>query len=226
MGVLLLVRHGQASFGAADYDVLSETGHAQGRLLGAWLAERGVTPTAVLRGDLRRHRETAAAMVEGAGWSVPDVTVDPAWDEFDHVGLVTSYPDLSADLDLSDRRAFQRVFEEATAHWMAGEPGDYAETAADFSARVRGALARAVEVASAPGSTVLVVTSGGPVAVCAAELVHPGGADRATTATLWSRFNTVMVNSSVTRVVVGSTGPRLLTFNEHPHLDDAHRTYR
>jgi len=34
MGVVLLVRHGQASFGADDYDVLSETGIEQSRMLG------------------------------------------------------------------------------------------------------------------------------------------------------------------------------------------------
>ena len=32
MGVLLLVRHGQASLGAADYDQLSELGHRQAQL--------------------------------------------------------------------------------------------------------------------------------------------------------------------------------------------------
>ena len=69
MGQILLVRHGQASFGAEDYDVLSETGWAQGRLLGAWLAERGTVPTALVRGDMRRHRETLEAMIEGAGWA-------------------------------------------------------------------------------------------------------------------------------------------------------------
>ena len=39
---ILLVRHGQASFGAADYDQLSPTGHEQSRVLGAALAARGV----------------------------------------------------------------------------------------------------------------------------------------------------------------------------------------
>ena len=34
------------------------------------------------------------------------------------------------------------------------------------------------------------------------------------------------VNTSVTRVVVGSTGARLLTFNEHPHLAGDQLTYR
>ena len=43
MSSILLVRHGQASFGAADYDVLSPTGHEQSRVLGSALAARGVT---------------------------------------------------------------------------------------------------------------------------------------------------------------------------------------
>jgi broad specificity phosphatase PhoE len=35
MGQVLLIRHGQASFGADDYDVLSDLGWTQGRALGA-----------------------------------------------------------------------------------------------------------------------------------------------------------------------------------------------
>lgn len=223
MGQVLLVRHGQASFGADDYDVLSETGWAQGRLLGAFLAERGVTPTRVVRGGLRRHRETAEAILAGAGWRDPGTTVDPGWDEFDHVGLVSSYPDLP-DAPL-DRRTFQRVFELATARWTSGLHDDgAAETYAAFVTRVRGSLAAAAEQAG-PGASVVVVTSGGPIAVVAAALADPE-ADAATSARLWSRFNTVTVNSSVTRVVVGSTGPRLLSFNEHAHLADDTLTYR
>ncbi len=76
-----------------------------------------------------------------------------------------------------------------------------------------------------PGGTVVVVTSGGPIAAVCAALADPD-ADPATFARLWSRFNTTMVNSSVTRVVVGSTGARLLTFNEHAHLEGDALTYR
>ena len=43
---LLLVRHGQASFGKSDYDRLSPGGHRQARLLGADLARRGLRPVA------------------------------------------------------------------------------------------------------------------------------------------------------------------------------------
>ena len=222
MGQILLVRHGQASFGAEDYDVLSETGWAQGRQLGAWLAERGTVPTATIRGDLRRHRETLDAMVEGAGWSGIETETDAGWDEFDHLGVVASYPDLpEGDLD---RRGFQEVFERATARWISGRHHGYPETYVEFVTRVRAALDRA-GAAAGPGGVVVVVSSGGPIAAACAALIDPDGDDPGQ-ARLWQRFNTVTVNSSVTRVVVGSTGPRLLTFNEHGHLAPDTLTYR
>jgi hypothetical protein len=43
---------------------------------------------------------------------------------------------------------------------------------------------------------------------------------------LWARFNTVIANASVTRLIEGSTGRRLLTFNEHAHLPRELVTYR
>ena len=217
MGVLLLVRHGQASFGTADYDVLSETGWEQGRLLGGWLRERGVVPTAVVRGGMRRHRETT----EAAGWT--DAVVDVGWDEFDHLSVVASDP--AAPTGDLDRREFQRAFELATARWTGGgHDGEYAEPWPVFRARV-GASFDAACALSGPGETTVVVTSGGTIAAVCAALVDPA-ADPPAYARLWSRFNTVLVNSSVTRVVVGSTGPRLLTFNEHQHLDGGALTYR
>jgi broad specificity phosphatase PhoE len=217
VGVVLLVRHGQASFGADDYDVLSDTGWEQGRLLGRWLAACGVAPTAVVQGGMRRHRETA----EAAGWSGAEV--DLGWDEFDHLSVVAANRDAPAG-DL-DRREFQRAFELATTRWTAGgHDGEYAEPWSAFRARVGAALDRACARAGS-GDTVVVVTSGGPIGAACAALVDPD-ADDAAFARTWRRFNTVLVNSSVTRVVVGSTGARLLTFNEHPHLGGDTLTYR
>jgi broad specificity phosphatase PhoE len=217
VGVLLLVRHGQASFGTDDYDVLSETGWEQGRLLGGWLRDRGVTPAAVVRGGLRRHRETA----EAAGWAGAEV--DAGWDEFDHLSVVASYPELPpGELD---RREFQRVFELATARWTGGEhDGEYVEPWPAFRDRVTRSFDAACRQAGS-GRTVAAVTSGGTIAAICAALVDPE-ADAASFSRMWSRFNTVLVNSSVTRVVVGSTGARLLTFNEHQHLDGDRLTYR
>lgn len=212
MGVVILVRHGQASFGADDYDVLSETGWEQGRLLGRYLAE----PSLVVTGGMRRHRETA----EAAGWRG---TEDLGWAEFDHLSVVAADPDHPTE-EL-DRRGFQRAFERATARWTGGGfDGEYVESWPAFRARVTASFDRACARAGS-GDTVTVVTSGGPIAVVAALLADPE-ADEVAFARMWSRFNTVLVNSSFTRVVVGSTGARLLTFNEHPHLEGDALTYR
>lgn len=228
MGVVLLVRHGQASFGAEDYDVLSETGWEQSRRLGRWLSERDVRPDLIVRGDLKRHRDTVEGMRSGAAW-VSQAEVDAGWNEFDHLGVVAalrrSRADLPEDHEL-DRREFQQAFELATERWTGGgSDADYPETYAGFRSRVAASLVRA-SAAAGPGGVVAVVSSGGPIAAVCATLVDPAGEDPTTFARLWGRFNTVCVNTAVTRVVVGSTGARLLTFNEHPHLDGDLITYR
>jgi broad specificity phosphatase PhoE len=224
MGLVLLVRHGQASFGADDYDVLSDVGWEQSRLLGRYLAERGVVPDVLLRGDMRRHRETAEGLVEGGGWAV-EAKADGGWNEFDHLGVVAAHPE-SATAGELDRRGFQRLFELATQRWTAGQDdADYAEPWPAFVARVCAALDRACASAG-PGGTVVVVSSGGPIAAAGAGLVDPDGADSAALARAWSRLNAVCVNSGVTRLLVGSTGVRMLTFNEHAHLEGDRLTYR
>jgi broad specificity phosphatase PhoE len=220
MGVVVLVRHGQASFGAADYDVLSETGLEQSRVAGRALAAGGSSPTTVVHGAMRRQRDTAVAMTEAGGWSV-GAAVDEGWNEFDHLGVVARGP--ASGADLSDRRAFQRVFEEATARWYAGEhDADYDESWPSFVDRVRGALDRAL---GRDGVTV-VVTSGGPIALVCATLVAPDATGHRDLAAYWTRFNTVAVNAGITRVLEGSTGRRLLSFNEHSHLPRDLVTYR
>ena len=85
----------------------------------------------------------------------------------------------------------------------------------------------------------VVISSGGPIAAACAALVTadrdgsgdgsgdaPGAVGGGVRATLWRHFNTVQVNAGVTRVLVGRTGRRLLTFNEHSHLTDETLTYR
>ncbi|GAA4669141.1 histidine phosphatase family protein [Nocardioides nanhaiensis] len=227
MALVLLVRHGQASFGAADYDVLSETGWEQARTLGRWLAEQGLTATSLVRGGLRRHRDTLAGIVEGARWDDVETVVDERWDEFDHLGLMAHGPELAPG---HTREEFQAVFAEVTAAWAAGAEHDYPETFAAFVDRVRAAQADAAARATEqPRGLVVVVTSGGPVGVSAALLTTPAAAAERDPAALgepWAAFNTVVVNSSVTRLVVGSGGTRLLTFNEHTHLSAGLRTYR
>ena len=206
MSVLLLVRHGQASWGEADYDRLSALGEEQSQVLGAALAARGLRPDLLVRGSMLRHRQTASAMCAGAGWT-GEVLEDTGWDEFDHQQLLDLHPSEGGE----GEAAFQRRFEEATLRWTSGEHDGYDESFSDFGARVDAALHRTVDRLE-PGRTAVVVTSGGPVSWVAAALLGAG-------AEVWGRLNPVTVNSSVTKVVVGRRGATLVSFNDHSHLE-------
>lgn len=227
MGVVTLIRHGQASFGADDYDVLSPTGRLQCRALGEWLTGHRRRPDEVVYGGLRRHRESVAALGEDLDLA-GRLTQDRRWDEFDHLAVVAAHPASGAGLDAPplDRRAFQRLFERATARWTSGVFDDeYDESFGQFVDRVAAALRDVCDRAAA-GRDLLVVTSGGVIAVAATLLLAPAGLPPEVRAGLWGRLNTVLLNSSATVVVVGPSGPRLLTYNEHAHLAADLRTYR
>ncbi|HWU32982.1 MAG TPA: histidine phosphatase family protein [Marmoricola sp.] len=223
MGVILLVRHGQASWGAADYDALSERGHEQARLLGRGLAARGIIPTTVVHGGMRRHRETWEGMAEGAGWSL-EPEIDQGWAEFDHVdvGAQVPMPPLERGEELTPREV-QRWVEASNDRWVAAadDPaGDYIESFSTFTQRVDEAVVRTPRE-----GTVIVVTSGGPIALTASGLLSEGGQSRSD---LWSRMHVLCVNTGVTRLISGSRGLSLVTFNEDTHFDPqpAMRTYR
>lgn len=211
MGQVLLVRHGQASWDADDYDVLSETGWEQARLLGRSLAARGIVPDVVVTGGMRRHRETAQALLGEMGTELEEET-DADWAEFDHVAMMGAVPTPWTDRPDSPAQ-FQAWFEEAVDRWVEGQyDAEYGESFTAFTDRVDAALARAAK----REGTVLVSTSGGPIAWCTAALLTEDPGERAR---LWRRLNPVCVNSGVTRLVTGRRGTTLVSFNEHAHLD-------
>jgi broad specificity phosphatase PhoE len=210
MGVLLLVRHGQASFEADDYDVLSDTGHAQGAALGRALADRGIRPDLVVRGAMRRHRETADAAIEAAGWTAA-VQEDAGWDEFDHVTTIAGMPDFAFVPGETYEQRVARA-DELISRWASGEhDAEYHEDFPSFCTRVDAALARTLERVDASG-TAVVFTSGGPVSWVAASLLDGG-------VPVWARLSRVVVNASVTKVVLGRRGASLVTFNDHSHVE-------
>ncbi len=220
MGQVILVRHGQASWGADDYDVLSPLGWEQARMLGNNLAERGLTPTRIVVGGLRRHAETADAVAEAAGWGEVERITDADWDEYDHLQMLARVaPPFEGD-DPTPAE-FQAWFESATDLWTSGKDESYAESFRSFRNRVNAALDR-VAAAAQDRENVVVFTSGGPVAAVTAALLDPTG----TGGMVWSQLNKVVVNTSVTKVVVGRRGSTLVCFNEHCHLELGGLTYR
>lgn len=227
MAVVYLVRHGQASFGAADYDVLSEAGRRQSAVLGAELARRGVVPDRVVTGSMARQRDTASlalAQLRQAGPEVaagagPPPEVDERWNEYDHLALLGHHheagdaPAFAAGTE-DQARAVQRALDGAIAAWVAA--GDCAACERPWS-RFRDETAAALDEllgSLGRGGAGVVVTSGGVIAALSARLleVPPEG---------FVRLNRVIANASVTRVVSGRSGTSLLSFNEHAHLEGA-----
>jgi broad specificity phosphatase PhoE len=167
---------------------------------------------------MQRQRETARLMAEAAGWT--DRTEDDAWDEMNHEEVLLRQPHTFAG-DTPTKREFQAWFEAATDRWTAGRHDhEYTESFSEFGDRVLGAL-DGLAASLDSGGTAVVVTSGGPIARITAELLG-GGAD------LHRRIAPVVVNASVTKIVVGQRGATLVSFNEHSHLEvgDGLVTYR
>jgi broad specificity phosphatase PhoE len=214
LGQLLFVRHAQTSFESYE-DLLSPLGWEQGRLLGEALARR-VTPTVVVRGAMRRHRETAEATMTAAGWDCT-VVEDDGWNEDDHLARLDVHPSTFGDRQPT-REEFQGWLEAAADRWTSGMFDDeYAEPWAAFTGRVDAALRRAAELVE-PTGTGIVFTSGGPLAWTVATLLCDETTPEARTA-LWNRLNRVVLTSSVTKITVGGGGLNLVSFNEHSHLE-------
>lgn len=224
MSTLYLIRHGQASFDADDYDALSPLGFEQARALGRMLAARAGAPRefAIVGGSLRRHRETADTCLAELGIATP-MRIDPGFDEYDHLQLIARLEPRYADAAVmrtelaasgDPRRAFQQLFARACTRWYAGaHDADYDEAWPAFQARCTAALARVAD--SLPrGSDALVFTSGGPIAACCQSLLAvPTPAGFALSWTLY--------NAGITRLNLGREGLRLLSLNEHSHLEAA-----
>src|SRR5688572_2333355 len=149
MAELVLVRHGQASFGADDYDKLSELGWRQSRWLGEYFAERGAAFDRVIRGSMRRHAETLTGIAEGMGKTL-EGGVDARLDEYDSHALLAAHLKGGSMPKTDDRREHFRILREAMYLWCDGTLGKDAgedaagrfphEPFADFRGRVLAAL--------------------------------------------------------------------------------------
>jgi broad specificity phosphatase PhoE len=220
MPLICLVRHGQASFGAQDYDALSALGREQATAVGRELARRGLRDPHVTSGTLTRQRDTAQLLAEAADFEKPSLE-DPRWNEYDHTALLSRHPQHPQPHDQADSRAVQVVLDRALGTWIE----DTADTGpAGWAAFASGAARALAESSTAlgQGRDAVVVTSGGVLAaLCATLLALPPASVVA--------LNRVVVNASVTTLVVGGSGTSLLTFNDHAHFTgDGRRllTYR
>jgi broad specificity phosphatase PhoE len=220
MPTLLLARHGQASFGGADYDVLSEPGHAQAAVLAAELSARQLNLGTLLSGSLQRQRDTAVPFVAAVG---REPVIDPRFNEYDMEDIIGAHA--AAAVEPGRRLTsleFQDLLDTALIAWIrAGEKSPAAETWPAFTGRVSAGLRELLDGLPS-GTTGVAFTSGGVLAAVCVELLGlPVEA--------FLTFNRVTVNAGITKVIHGRRGSTLVSFNEHGHLERDGRslvTYR
>lgn len=225
MGQIYLVRHGQASFGEANYDQLSALGFEQARLLGQWFANCRQSFERVVCGSMVRHRQTADTCMGALPRSALADTewlTDPGFAEFNHVEVIVKHcPEFATPerfnayvASLPDqKRAFEHVFVRAMERWMGGEhDAEYSETWRQFQDRCVGALQRLTELAETKESSTIVFTSGGVIsALCKHLLDLP---DRKTMELNWT-----IANGSVTKLQHRPGRTSLSYLNNFAHLE-------
>lgn len=214
MGNLYLVRHGQASFGEADYDNLSDLGRKQAVRLGEYFRENGQSFDTVFTGTLRRHSQTWAGIAEGlqAEQQVP-VIGHQGLDEYDPVAIISAIhpePLVHPKTPEGTRNHF-RLLRDGLAAWMQGTSTP--EGMSSYSEFRAGVTAALDEIRSEHfGKNVLIASSGGPISTAVGHILgatHEGTID----------LNMRIRNSSVSEIVFTPRRHSLVTYNTLPHLD-------
>jgi broad specificity phosphatase PhoE len=229
MGHLTLVRHGQASFGADDYDQLSLLGQRQSIRLGEYWREahsRASTTQAhdilnfdaVLMGSLKRHRQTWEGIAEGAQLDMTP-QVWPGLNEYDsHALIETIHPEPLAKPDSPEMYKHHfRLLRTALQKWMAGETSPKGMPSyAEFAQGVQDVL---THVRTNYQGRVLVVSSGGPISTAVGQVL-------AAPADTSIELNLRIRNTALTEFVFTPSRHMLLSYNNLPHLDSqAHQNW-
>ncbi|MGQ0700427.1 MAG: histidine phosphatase family protein [Panacagrimonas sp.] len=216
MSAIYLIRHGQASFGAADYDQLSKLGHEQASVLGASLQARLPSVPRIVCGSMKRHRQTAEACLSAMNRPV-EWTEDADCNEYDHTEIVDRFMDRQAwgaALNAAKDRgqAFEELFRQGMTRWQNGDhDAEYAQPWPAFRERCLRAVDK-VAASLEPSETALVFTSGGVITAVAQSLLDFPLAR-------FPAINWRIANCGITKLVRGSSGLFLSTLNDHAHFE-------
>jgi len=220
MGTLYLVRHGQASFGADDYDQLSALGQAQAQRLGDYWRERGLHFDAVYHGTLRRHVQTLDGIAQGLGGLGVAPQARAGLNEYDSAALLRALHPAPLPKPQTPElfRQHFRLLCDALAQWMQGRI--HPQGMPDWQAFSHGIRQVLDEVRQQHvGKNVLLVSSGGPISAAVGQVMG-------TAAEVTIGLNMRLRNSAVTEFSISAKRLMLQTFNSLGHLDSAeHRAW-
>ena len=211
MGILYLVRHGQASFGAADYDNLSELGHRQSVRLGEYFAGKGVRFDTVLTGTLKRQVQTWAGIAQGAGLTVQPA-LWPGLNEYDSEAVIaTVHPHPLAKPDTPELYKHHfRLLRDGLTQWMNGVVSP--KGMPSYREFQHGVVSALDHVRKHCEGDVLIVSSGGPIATAVGHVLG-------TTPETTIELNLRIRNTAVCELAFNPKRHTLLTYNTLAHLD-------
>lgn len=211
MGQLYLVRHGQASLGADDYDQLSPLGMQQSQRLGEHWRAQGLKFDAVVTGALKRHAQTLAGIQQGMG-TQHNALVWPGLNEYDSEAIIRAiHPgELVKPNTPENYKQHFRLLRDGLKQWMAGVVSPQGMPSyAEFSKGVTSALDH---IRQSCDGNVLLVSSGGPIATAVAHVLR-------TSPETSIELNLRIRNSAVSEFSFNPKRYHLMSFNHVTHLE-------
>ena len=220
MANLLIVRHGQASFGAENYDQLSPLGQRQADLTGEFLRKMDTRFSAAYSGDLSRQRETGERVLDQLE-QAPELIIDPRFNEVQTdeqievmmpllVERDARFADLVAAMD-TDTKSFQKIIETVFNYWVSPECDvSGIQSWKDYHGGVVSAFENAM-ASAASGTDTAIFTSGGTIATIVGHVL------KLTSDRVYEFYEPVF-NCSITRIIFNSRKCSLSTFNDVGHL--------
>lgn len=223
MSTLYLIRHGQASFGTDNYDLLSPIGEQQVRALGRYFAASGERIDHIYSGSLRRQLQTAEIIANELGAAAHTISIEPAFDEYDSDIILQTFAKSLTSEQLTaagwpelrhDRKKFQFFLERAARAWVEAQIDAEEMTPwHGFHGRISKTLEHLMRT-HGRSKTLLISTSGGVIGTIVAQVMglsnHMG-----------IELNWAVHNASITRLFYSSEKVSLSMFNALPHLDRA-----
>ncbi len=216
MAEFYLVRHGQASFGSANYDQLSDMGYQQALWLGEHFLQQGIEFDRVITGSMLRHEQTAHNICQGLQLDLP-MDVHEGLNEFDFYALVQCYFKMFPDQQPKEEKSrtyFFKVLKAALLLWSKGElQGALPETFIQFKQRVNDALAY---IQDSQAKRTLVVSSGGPISMAMCHILDLQNEKMI-------QLNMQIKNSSYSQFFYKNNTTFMAGFNATSHLEKPDR---
>lgn len=220
MASIILIRHGQASFGATDYDQLSGLGCRQAQVLSDYFSDCGITLDAIYSGTLKRQRQTAEIATKSQPSGTP-FHIDPRLNEirnneqFEFLlpEVIQRNPPIAELVEKAknDSKSYQKVLEQVFQLWISGKSDVSAiQSWQEYSGQVKEAMQDLIE-REGSGKNIGLFTSGGTIATIVSQVL---GLDGSFAYHLYEP----VISASMTRLLYNQKKVSLSSFNDYSFL--------